>query len=306
MKKFLIRIALFSSLVVTYLGLALWIDPFNVLHAEENAALLKSEQNISDKVNAALFRLQEFERTPARVLIFGDSRANQLTKAKFDSISGTSCCNMAIPGGSLPESIDMMREVIAHHPVDLIYLGINFDIYNKLNNKNRVPEAIQIRDAHSSYILSKYTMKAAYYLGVSWLQGEDVQLNKPHGDRESFWKYQLDFTLANRVRSYQFPENFSDSLRAVVGLCQRKGIELHLFIPPTHIDLVQKIQQLGLGADYAHFKQELPSLAPTIDFDVPSELTLDSSRFHDPFHGKEALAVEVIEQLWAAHLNRTN
>jgi hypothetical protein len=108
------------------------------------------------------------------------------------------------------------------------------------------------------------------------------------------------------VRNYQFPENFGDSLRAVVGLCQSKGIELHLFIPPTHVDLVEKIHQLGLGEQYARFKQELPGIAPTIDFDLPTELTRDSSNFHDPFHGKEALAVEVIEQLWRAHLSHTN
>jgi hypothetical protein len=183
---------------------------------------------------------------------------------------------------------------------------VNFDIYNKLNNKNRVPEAIQVRHSHTSYILSKYTMKSAYYLSLSWLQGHDVQLNKPNGNRESFWKYQLDFTLANRVRNYLFPENFSDSLRAVVAVCNSKGIELHLFIPPTHVDLVEKIHQLGLGEQYARFKQELPRVAPTIDFDVPTALTSDSSNFHDPFHGKEALAEEVIEQLWAAHLNHTN
>jgi hypothetical protein len=305
MKKFLIRIALFSSLVVTYLALALWMDPFNVIHAEENQARLKSEQNISDKVNAALFRLQEFKRNPARIVIFGDSRANQINKLKFDSISGTTCYNLAIPGGSFPESMAMMREIVDHYPVDIVYFGVNFDIFNKLNNKNRVPEALQTLHSPIGYILSKNTMKSVYYLSVSQALGSDIQLHKPPGNRASFWNYQLDFTAANRVRNYIYPENFVDSLRSMAALCEQKGIELHLFIPPTHTDLSNKIQQLGLGADYARFKTELSGIAQTIDFDVPNEVTTDSSRFNDPFHGKEAVAAKVMEELWQAHLHQS-
>jgi hypothetical protein len=285
--------------------MALWMDPFNVIHTEENPAQLKSEQNISDKVNAALFRLQEFKRNPARIAIFGDSRANQINKLKFDSISGTSCYNLSIPGGSFPESIAMMREVITHYPVELIYLGINFDIYNKLNNKNRVPEALQTLHSPLGYILGKHTMKSMYYLSVSKMMGNDIQLHKPPGNRESFWNYQLDFTAANRVRNYIYPENFTDSLRAMAALCHKKGIELQLFIPPTHTDLANKIHQLGLGADYTRFKADLHAIAPTLDFDVPSELTADSSQFNDPFHGKESVALMVMEELWQAHLHRS-
>lgn len=306
MKKFLVRIALFSSLVVTYLALALWIDPFNVIHAEENQARLKSEQNISDKVNAALFRLQEFKLNPARIAIFGDSRANQINKHKFDSISGSSCYNLSIPGGSFPESIAMMREVITHYPVDVVYLGINFDIYNKLNNKNRVPEALETLHSPIGYILSKYTMKSVYYLSISGVMGSDIQLYKPPGNRQSFWTYQLDFTAANRVRNYIYPENFTDSLRAMTTLCLQKGIKLHLFIPPTHTDLSHKIHQLGLGSEYARFKADLHATAHTIDFDVPGAITADSSQFNDPFHGKETVAAMVMEELWLAHLMESN
>jgi hypothetical protein len=302
MKKFLLRIALFSSVVLTYLAMTLWMDPFNVIHAEENQAQLKSEQNISDKVNAALFRLQEFKRNPARIVIFGDSRANQINKLKFDSISGTSCYNLSIPGGSFSESIAMMREVITHYPVDLIYLGINFDIFNKLSNKNRVPEALQTMHSPLGYILSKHTMKSMYYLSISKVMGSDIQLHKPPANRQAFWDYQLDFNAANRVRNYIYPENFTDSLRTMAALCTKKGIELQLFIPPTHTDLANKIQQLGLGAEYTRFKADLHAIAPTLDFDVPSELTTDSSQFNDPFHGKESVGLMVMEELWRAHL----
>jgi hypothetical protein len=182
---------------------------------------------------------------------------------------------------------------------------VNFDIFNKLNNKNRVPEALETLSSPIGYILSKHTMKSVYYLSVSQLLGSDIQLHKPPGNRASFWNYQLDFTTANRVRNYIYPENFVDSLRSMTALCEQKGIELHLFIPPTHTDLSNKIKQLGLGAEYARFKTDLSTISHTIDFDVANAITSDSSRFNDPFHGKEAVAEMVMEDLWQAHLNQS-
>jgi hypothetical protein len=50
----------------------------------------------------------------------------------------------------------------------------------------------------------------------------------------------------------------------------------------------------------------LSGIAQTIDFDVPNEVTTDRSRFNDPFHGKEAVAAKVMEELWQAHLHQSD
>jgi hypothetical protein len=62
------------------------------------------------------------------------------------------------------------------------------------------------------------------------------------------------------------------------------------------------VGDFGLEGEYARFKQDLGALAPTYDFDIPSEVTLNKDNFSDPYHSRKPVIDEVIREIWSGTL----
>jgi len=293
--KFIKTIFYFSIPFIVLIMILAYVDPYNVLRKEKNNKWMELKE-ISSKINYPLYGLQKYYNDPTDVIILGDSRAGSLNEDLFMEVTNKKSTNLAYGGGSIREIIETFWIISKMHKPKEIYIGINFNLYNQYNDKNRVTEANKIRSSLSSYLLSKYSVKSSFLILKSMVTNKKVSIEKPSMTREEFWQYQLDVSGPYFFENYKYPIDYFDELARITAYCKKNKIKLNFFIPPTHIDLQLKIKEYKLEKEYKRFVEDLESLKnPLYDFNIINEKTIDKNSFSDPFHFNMTLRVLIIK-----------
>ena len=303
MSQFIKRMLFFSSPIFIYILLVLYIDPFNIIQKESNQRLIELKQSISGKVNYPLYKLQKFSDDPTDIVLFGDSRTDKLETRVFDSLTKISSTNLAYGGGTLPEIIKSFWYATKVHNLRQVYIGINFNLYNADNSMDRVTEAINLKNSPISYLLSQACFKSSSLIIKSLINGKTVTIEKPDISKDEFWKYQLESSANNFYRNYKYPNNYFKGLLEISDYCKKKNIKLIFFVPPTHIELQQKVNEFELNAAEIRFKSDLSKLGLFYDFDYPNSLTENKGNFSDPFHYNDSIANIVINEIVTGKIN---
>lgn len=295
---FIKEICFFSVPFIVLFVFMIYLDPYNILRQEQNSELLKLKQQISSKVNYPLYGIQKYYNKPTDAIILGDSRANSLNEVLFLKLTNKKSTNLAYGGGSIQEIIDTFWIVSKIHKPREVYIGINFNLYNELNNKNRVEEANKIRNSKISYLLSKYCIKSTFLILKSMITNKSISLERPPMSRREFWNYQLSISGPMFYEHYIYPALYFKELQSITDYCKKNKIKLIFFIPPTHIDLQLKVKEYKLGKEYKRFIDDLVSLNVTLyDFDFPNFMTMNKNNFRDPFHCNSSYSEIIINIL---------
>ncbi len=292
MKSFLKSSLLFlSPFVIITLGL-IYIDAYNIIQQEKNPNWQALKYNISYKLNYPLYQLQQFDYEPSKVVILGDSRAKALNASEFEKVSKLSTKNVAYGGGTIIEAIETFWYLTDNYNLESVYIGLSFNLSNKLNNKNRVEEVIEIRQSKITYLTSKYCLKASAKIFQSVITGNTVQIGKPKGDKAKFWKYQLENTAPHYLKNYTFGVTYFEELKAIVNHCKDRNIELTFFIPPNHIDLQNRVKDYQLEKEYDFFVESIKGLNTKFyDFNFPNRMTENKDNYGDPFHYTPSISI---------------
>ncbi len=297
MKLFIKRLLLFSAPFILYLIIAVLIDPYNIIYKNNNPTLIELKSKISYKLNYPLFKLQEYSENPTDIVLLGDSRTNKLNKLTFEKITGMKVTNLSYGGGTLPEIIDTFWYITKTHPIKEVYIGINFNLYNDYNNNNRVPKAIELKESPFSYLFSSYCSKSLFLILKSIITNKEINIEKPHLSKNEFWRYQLEISAPAFYSNYKYPYLYHKSLIDISRYCKEKKIKLVFFIPPTHINLQQRVTDFNLDEEKKLFKVDLTNLGITYDFEYPNEITRNKSNFSDPFHFNDSISDIIIKEI---------
>lgn len=297
MKRFLKKILFFSIIPLLYLIPAIYIDPFNIIHKENNPTLIKLESQISAKLNRPLYKLQKYSEQPTDLILLGDSRTDMLKSSIFEKLTGIKSTNLAYGGGSLLEIIETFWYVTKIHDIKQVYIGINFSLYNEYYNRNRVTEAIMLKSSPLAYLFSEYCYKSLFLITKSLITKKNSNIGVPSLNKEEFWKFQLDSSASKHYRFYKYPKSYQKSLIEISTYCTANNIKLVFFIPPTHIDLQQKVKEFSLETEEKIFKTFLANLGTTYDFDYPSDITRNYNYFNDPYHSNDSISEIVIKAI---------
>lgn len=297
MRKFLIKCLLFSLPLLVGLVLLITIDPYgrfnNPIHSKK---LLEAKAKISYSENQPLFKIIDYKKNPADLIILGDSRGNSLKSKKFQELTGLSSYNLSIAGGSLAEASDLFWYATSIHPIQQVYFAINFNLYSETNSSNRVSEAMRLANKPISLLISKYSIKASAKIMQSLLFGKEHS-DAPRLSKEEFWEYQLQSSATGFYKHYVYPEQYYQTLVEISEFCRNNKIELVFVIPPTHIDLQKRIGDFDLDDENEKFLSDLRSLGTVYNFDIESPLTTDRDNFSDPFHFISSVADIVVEEV---------
>ncbi len=281
---------LFPFVLIT-IGL-IYIDAYNLLRQEDNQEWKQLKYAISYKHNYPLYQLPQFEYNPSDIVILGDSRAKALNADVLGQVKNLSAINLAYGGGTIPEAIETFWYLSENHDLKSIYFGLSFNLTNKLNNKNRVGEAIEIKSSIVSYLTSKYCLKSSFKILQSLITNQTVQVGKPKGNKAEFWKYQLENTAAHYLKNYTFGTEYFDELKKIVAYCESENIELTFFIPPNHVDLQNRVNDYSLENEYQVFLASIKSLnANFYDFNFANEMTENKDNYGDPFHYNDSISI---------------
>ena len=297
MKKFLIRILIFFIPVVFYFSLVALADPYSFF-PESDFISNEAKENVSFKLNYPLYKLIRYSNNPIKNIILGDSRAKSLNVDVITQCSNKEFANLAYGGGSLQEVIDTFWEISKNNTLETVAIGVNFDLYNSTNNFNRVPEAINLKNNFFSYASSKYVFKSIAVISKMKLLNEPFTVGIPEMTNQEFWDYQLNSAANNVYRIYKYPQSYFDELELIKQYCTKNNIELVFFIPPTHVDLQNKIKEFELIKEQEKFKSDLKSLGAFYDFDYPNEVTTNKANFDDPYHCNELISELLVKTIF--------
>ena len=122
-------------------------------------------------------------------------------------------------------------------------------------------------------------------------------MERPGLNKNEFWSYQLEISARNYFREYKYPDKFYEQLAEISDYCHKNNITLIFFIPPTHVDLQETVQEFDLEEIESKFKRDISGLETRYDFDYPNAVTINHSNFTDPFHCNDSIGQIVIGEI---------
>lgn len=109
-------------------------------------------------------------------------------------------------------------------------------------------------------------------------------------DPESKWGRQIEKAGRNDWQDFVYSEDYFEKVREVVEDAQARGIKVALFIPPTHTDMQQRLIDFDMTAMNMAHRHRMAELAPVFDFDLPTVVNGDQSKFTDGYHFRASIA----------------
>ena len=297
MKTLLFKIAIFSLPFLLWLVLLVLVDPFDFFVVSK---LIPAEvkRRTSYKLNSRLWKAVEFQRNPTPNILLGDSRTDQIDAKLISSKMGQNFYNFAHGGGSLAEAISTFHYARKCTELRSVYIGINFNLYNRYNSANLFSGAELIANDYRYYLFNKSVAEGLLYNLLSWQTGRDFKIGSPPMNREAFWKYQLSYAATYSYQRYRYPSTYYEQLKEISAYCRSRNIKLAFIILPTHVDLQQRVADFGLVQAERRFKKDLAELGTLYDFDYPNDWTRERENFSDPFHFKTELMEKIIDEVW--------
>ncbi|GAB4286284.1 MAG: hypothetical protein Kow0098_01280 [Ignavibacteriaceae bacterium] len=297
MKKLFFR-SIFFSIPFLLCGLILiLIDPFNYFNYSD-VIPEDLKVKISKPLNYALWKVIEFERSPEENIFLGDSRVAGLDLNAVKDYSGLKFYDFAYGGGNTREIISTFWFAASLIKLKNVYIGLNFSIYNGFNIRDRVKDALTKLDNPFLYLTNLNTLEAAYYLLRASVLGEKISVEQPDMSKEEFWKFKLKEAVNRYYANYLYPDSFYKELKEISDYCEKNNINLVFMIMPVHTDLQQMVSKYKLTDEYKVYLNDLNSLGPVFNFNIPNEFTTDRENFRDPFHIKNDILSKIMKTMW--------
>jgi hypothetical protein len=294
-RKFLKKLTLFATPFAICVAIVVMVDPFNFFnwfHVVPNSV----KKPISN-LHYPFWKMSEFSRNPSPNILLGDSRMGSIRSELVEEITGRKYYNFSYGGGTLPEIINTFWYADSQATLQNVYIGINFNLYNALESRDRTEDYRNIVRNPLLYFVNPTVIKATFF-DLQAACGRRIEVGAPPMDHDRFWQYQLDVIASGMYRNYKYPSSWKQELDRIASHCRAKGINLVFVMFPTHIDLQQQITNFRLNAQRDQFARDLTALAPTIDFDLPSAVTSDPKNFKDPFHFTEQIMELLVQDIW--------
>ena len=273
------------------------VDPFHVFPWSPIAPPGVETESLAYRMDPPLWKLAAFHRRPAPNVLLGDSRMALLRSTAIDSLTGERFANLGYGGGSLDEALKTFWYVDRRVHLRSATFGINLDVYNQANAKDRVTGTIRTLENPALYLCDRLVLRTAWDLIAARLTGHPDRFGIPPMSPDAFWNYQLDVTARIAYESYRYPESYRRRLEEIAAHCRERGIALRFVIFPEHADLQARAEQFRLGDARARMQADLAGIAETVDLAEVVDVH-DRRRFTDPYHYAPEEQPTIVRRLW--------
>ena len=129
MTKLLKKLALAMVPVVIYFAIFIYFEPYNYFG-------LKNSEYAGD---SAMYRVREFTKAPANVLILGDSKMAHFDMDTVEGYVGEKVGQLSFGGASFNESMDLLEFALEENPdIHTVYFAASFYTLNESYYKDRM------------------------------------------------------------------------------------------------------------------------------------------------------------------------
>lgn len=290
--RFLIRGLIFILPFGIYFAIIYTIDPFN--YAGDNKVISDTvKQQYSGKINYALWELNAFRKRPSPYILLGDSRMLLVDTKILNRIKQQEFINLAYGGGNLNEAINTFWFVSKTCALKEVYMGINIEMYNQNNNRDRVNGVVMMFKNPLLYFTNPDVIEAGYYCFKNRNNSKGSSFEAPPMTAEEFWKFQLTETAGRYYSNYLYPQTYFNQLQDIVHYCKQNNVQIHFIIFPTHTDLQDQIDAYHLQKENERFVNDLRILGEVYNLNLRNTYTRNRENFRDPFHFKSELFNEI-------------
>jgi hypothetical protein len=297
MKRFLVKLVLLVLPFAVIAAIVARVDPFEYFPWGAGK-LDEARRDIAYRMSPPLWKLTALRRQPAPHILLGDSRMASLDAAQISAQIGAPVANLGYGGGSLDEAIKTFWVVDRIETLRSATFGINLDLYNESNSKDRVTPTEKILRNPALYLCDRIVLRTTWYDLALAATGRHPALGVPPMDKDAFWRYQLDVTARIAYSSYRYPDQYRRRLEEIAEHCRQKNIRLRFLVFPEHRDLAGLAARYGLEGAAARMKSDLSSVGETVDLGGMVD-TGDRSLFIDPYHFTPVVGERLIHRVWA-------
>lgn len=296
MKLFIQKMLLLSIPFVLYGLLMILVDPYNYFNVC-NIINDRVKLETAYKLDNCLWKLIEYKRKPISNILLGDSRLENIDVKEIEKITGEKYYNFAYGGGSLPEIVDTFWYSTKKCKLRNVYIGINFNLYNSYNSRNRFTTNNRLLGNPFLYVLNYTVIDGLRYNIYRQCINKEFRIGVPTLNRKRFWKHQLEVVSPFFYKRYQYPKHYYKQLVEIANYCHKNTINLVFIIPPTHVELQNLIVDFNLTTQHKKFKEDLKKLVIIYDFNYPNDFTKNKNNFLDPYHCRKEIN-PVVSEVW--------
>ena len=280
------------------LSINLVVDPF--ARAPINDLPFHREE-ISRPINRRLYQIQQYAKAPKLNVIVGDSRGELLKPLYFHQLGADDWGNASFGGASLFEEYETLQFIQSLRPVKKAFVTIQLREWNDGYNPDEVREAVDLIKSPSHYYLSLTVLDASIANLANMLLGttpqtlpSDIQgAATSQARRNKFWPYPIKAERA-LLQNWRTPTAATRNFLDMIDFAKAHHIELTVLLLPVH-DSMRDVVLQTRRKEYEAFKAFIKARAKVMDFDIPSALTADKSRWRDPAHFNPDVARQIVK-----------
>lgn len=303
-------------------GLTWAIDPYGIFGRP--VALPVNRLQIEKFNHTKLFKAADLTRVRPMTLLLGSSRTDLGLDPQHPALGDRQpAYNLGLVGPNMYEVKRYFDRALLQQPdLKTVVLGVDLFMFNayKLNEVDFTEARIKAAGMPLTDVLSATlswgalqasyrTVRAslgdrAYYLyredGMRYVYGD--RPDEPVPDK-------FESMIVGFLENPQYYGRYRPALeqmeafRELVATCRDRGIELHVFISPSHALQWEALHTAGLWGQWEAWKRDLASVTPVWDFSGYNAITTEPLRevmdhYWDSSHYRKAVGDRVLARLF--------
>lgn len=275
------------------------IDPYGILPSDRIVGINNIKPDKNTKVR--LFKAANIADIEVQSIILGSSRTEFGIDPSHPALDGDrGSYNLAITGGNMYEVKRYFDRAIATQPnLNQIVLGLDFFMFNKFRpnaedfKESRLEHDITTGDLFDSLLSFDAILSSIRTVLASRREPQAIGHFYPDGRRNpSYYIQYVYFNAPTKARfklmltdflerpdlyqRYELSADYLNSLAEIIQMSQERGIELKIFMSPSHATQWEAIRAAGLWPKFEAWKRAVVELAPVWDFSGYNSITTEA------------------------------
>lgn len=299
------------------------VDPYGVINSPELPGVnqLKPEQFN----HVRLFKAIDVIRNEPKIVLLGSSRTDLGLNPKHPGLKpGNSRYNLALVGPNMYEVKRYFDHALTNQPdLKTVVIGLDFFMFNDLKtnapdfkesllNQETIPlqEVINSTLSLNALNASKSTLSSSIKSKAYFLYDANgmrfIYNNKPKKPLPVGFQDMLKGLMASEgyYKEYRLSDSFLEDFQDIVETCKEQGIELKVFISPSHATQWESLRVSGLWPVFEKWKHRLVEITPVWDFSGYNSITTEAigegmKNYWDSSHYREEVGDLILNRLFS-------